>query len=86
MYTNSSSIQTCYILILTKFPGKKTKNCHLQLVLLSLLCMFQVGGIKEKVLAAHRAGLRRIILPKRNEKDLQDIPNNVKVSLQLVSK
>lgn len=55
-------------------------------MLLSLLCMFQVGGIKEKVLAAHRAGLRRIILPKRNEKDLQDIPNNVKVSLQLVSK
>ncbi|WAR11622.1 LONP2-like protein [Mya arenaria] len=39
-----------------------------------------VGGIKEKVLAAHRAGLRRIILPRRNEKDLQEIPNNVKPS------
>jgi predicted S18 family serine protease len=41
----------------------------------------QVGGIKEKVLAAHRAGIRRIILPKRNEKDLQEIPNNVKVNV-----
>ena len=36
-----------------------------------------VGGIKEKVLAAHRAGLKNIILPKDNEKDLADIPKNV---------
>ena len=39
----------------------------------------QVGGIKEKVLGAHRAGIRRVILPKRNTKDLYEIPNNVKV-------
>ncbi|OWF34794.1 lon protease homolog 2, peroxisomal-like [Mizuhopecten yessoensis] len=43
-----------------------------------------VGGIKEKVLAAHRAGLRRIILPKRNEKDLLEIPNNVRNDLAIV--
>jgi len=36
-----------------------------------------VGGIKEKVLAAHRAGIRTLILPKWNEKDLQDIPKKV---------
>lgn len=42
-----------------------------------------VGGIKEKVLAAHRAGLRRIILPKANEKDLKEIPEEVRQDLQL---
>lgn len=36
-----------------------------------------VGGIKEKVLAAHRAGLKTVILPKRNEKDIDDLPKEV---------
>jgi ATP-dependent Lon protease len=36
-----------------------------------------IGGVKEKVLAAHRAGVKNIILPQDNEKDLADIPKNV---------
>lgn len=43
-----------------------------------------VGGIKEKVLAAHRAGSKIIILPRENEKDLEDIPNNIKKKLEFV--
>ncbi|MFQ6117440.1 MAG: S16 family serine protease, partial [Candidatus Bipolaricaulia bacterium] len=41
-----------------------------------------VGGIREKVLAAHRVGLKRVILPKRNEVDLEEVAGNVKEDLQ----
>ena len=43
-----------------------------------------VGGIKEKVLAARRAGLRRVILPRDNEKDLRDLPDNVRQEMEFV--
>ena len=43
-----------------------------------------VGGIKEKVLAAHRAGIRRIILPKANEKDLKEVPQEVRNELTFI--
>lgn len=43
-----------------------------------------VGGIKEKLIGAHRAGLKIVILPKENEKDLQDLPAKVLKELQLV--
>ncbi|XP_029464338.1 lon protease homolog 2, peroxisomal [Rhinatrema bivittatum] len=43
-----------------------------------------VGGIKDKVLAAHRAGLKGIIMPKRNEKDLEEIPLHVKEDLNFM--
>ncbi|KAM9623723.1 lon protease homolog 2, peroxisomal isoform X1 [Harpia harpyja] len=43
-----------------------------------------VGGIKDKVLAAHRAGLKRIIIPRRNEKDLEEIAVNVRQDLTFV--
>ncbi|HZS01358.1 MAG TPA: endopeptidase La [Chloroflexota bacterium] len=43
-----------------------------------------VGGIKEKVLAAHRAGIKRVILARRNERDLEDIPPEVRRDLEFV--
>ncbi|CAM2065158.1 Lon protease [Sulfidibacter corallicola] len=43
-----------------------------------------VGGIKDKVLAAHRAGLKTVVLPKRNEKDLEDIPQSAREELEFV--
>jgi ATP-dependent Lon protease len=41
-----------------------------------------VGGIKEKVLAAHRAGVRRVIIPKANEKDLRELPESVRQDVE----
>jgi ATP-dependent Lon protease len=41
-----------------------------------------IGGLKEKSLAAHRAGIRRVLLPKENERDLRDIPDSVRNDMQ----
>jgi len=43
-----------------------------------------VGGIKEKVLAAHRVGIREVILPRRNESDIEDIPEELRKQLRFV--
>ena len=43
-----------------------------------------IGGLKEKVLAAHRAGLKKIILPKENERDLEDIPEEIRSEMQFI--
>ena len=42
-----------------------------------------VGGIKEKVLAAHRAGIKRVLLPEKNQKDFDDIPEAVRKQIEL---
>src|SRR5207244_592720 len=44
-----------------------------------------IGGLKEKVLAAHRAGIKRIVLPERNVADLEEVPQEVKNDLEFVS-
>src|SRR5690606_4555935 len=43
-----------------------------------------VGGIKEKVLAAHRAGIKRVILPERNRKDMVDVPEQAREELEFI--
>lgn len=43
-----------------------------------------VGGVKMKILAAHRAGLNTVILPKRNERDLDDLPDDVREAISFV--
>jgi ATP-dependent Lon protease len=43
-----------------------------------------IGGVKEKVLAAHRSGLGTVILPKQNEKDLDDVPDEIRKSMKFI--
>jgi ATP-dependent Lon protease len=44
-----------------------------------------IGGLKEKILAAHRGGIKKVIIPKENEKDLRDIPASVMRQMEVVS-
>lgn len=44
-----------------------------------------IGGLREKSIAAHRSGLKTILIPKENEKDIEDIPNEVRSALKIIS-
>jgi len=43
-----------------------------------------IGGLKEKLLAAHRGGIKTVVIPEENEKDLKEIPDNIKADLKIV--
>jgi ATP-dependent Lon protease len=43
-----------------------------------------IGGLKEKLLAAHRGGIKTVIIPKENEKDLKEVPENIRQDLKVV--
>jgi ATP-dependent Lon protease len=44
-----------------------------------------VGGIKEKLLAAHRAGIKRVVIPERNVKDLVDVPDQARREMEIIA-
>ena len=46
--------------------------------------VLQIGGLKEKLLAAHRGGIKTVLIPEENVKDLAEIPDNVKNRLEIV--
>ena len=46
--------------------------------------ILEIGGLREKVIGAHRAGIRKIFLPKENEKDLDEVPEEVKKDMKFV--
>jgi ATP-dependent Lon protease len=46
--------------------------------------VLRIGGIKEKVLAAHRLGLRTVVLPRRNKQDMDDVPEEIKKEMKLI--
>ena len=45
--------------------------------------MLPIGGVKQKLLAAHRAGITTVLIPKRNEPDLEDVPESVREQLEI---
>lgn len=69
------AITTAIVSALTKIPVKRTVGMTGEVTLRGRI--LEIGGVKEKVIAAHRAGLKTIILPKLNKKDLEDVPKEV---------
>lgn len=80
----SAGVTMCTALVsaLTQIPVKKDVAMTGEITLRGKV--LPVGGIKEKVLAANRAGVKKVLLPKKNEKDLEDIPQNVKDKMEFV--
>ncbi|WP_298008720.1 MULTISPECIES: endopeptidase La [Anaerolinea] len=76
------TIATALVSLLTNRPVKSDIGMTGEITLRGQI--LPVGGIKEKVLAAHRAGLKTVILPKLNQPDLEKLPEEVKKSMQFV--
>jgi ATP-dependent Lon protease len=66
----------------TGIPARRDTAMTGEITLTGLV--FPIGGVKEKVLAARRAGIRRVILPKDNEKDLRELPEHVRAEMEFV--
>jgi ATP-dependent Lon protease len=75
-----AAIATAIVSALTKIPTHRTVAMTGEITLRGRV--LEIGGIKEKVIAAHRAGITTVIMPKNNKKDLEDIPKSVATDLK----
>lgn len=76
------ALTTSIVSAITKIPVKRTVAMTGEISLRGKV--MAIGGLKEKVLAAHRGGIKTIICPKENEKDLKDIPKEVLKELKVI--
>jgi ATP-dependent Lon protease len=73
---------TALVSALTGIPARRDVGMTGEVTLRGRV--LEIGGVKEKVIAGHRAGLTTIILPKENKKNVEDLPENVKKELKIV--
>lgn len=76
------AITTAIVSALTKIPVKRKVGMTGEITLRGRV--LEIGGVKEKIIAAHTAGLKTIIMPKENKKDLEDVPKEVLRDLKFV--
>ena len=72
---------TSIVSSITKIPAKKHIAMTGEVTLTGQV--LEIGGLKEKLLAAHRAGIKHVLIPKDNEKDLVDIPKKIKEDIKI---
>ncbi|OOZ36168.1 endopeptidase La [Solemya velesiana gill symbiont] len=72
---------TCLVSALTQIPVKADVAMTGEITLRGEV--LPIGGLKEKLLAAHRGGIKTVIIPEENERDLVDIPKNIKQNLEI---
>ncbi|MBI2066105.1 endopeptidase La [Candidatus Woesebacteria bacterium] len=77
-----TAIATALVSALTGIPVKRDVGMTGEITLRGRV--LEIGGVKEKIIAAHRAGLTTIILPKDNKKDLEDVPAKVKEDIKFI--
>jgi ATP-dependent Lon protease len=73
---------TAMVSVLTGIPVRKDIAMTGEITLRGRV--LPIGGLKEKLLAALRSGIKTVLIPKENEKDLVDIPANVKSGLEII--
>lgn len=77
-----TAMASALVSALTGIPVKRNVGMTGEITLRGRV--LEIGGVKEKVIAGHRAGLKTIVLPKDNKKDLEDIPENVKKQIKFI--
>jgi ATP-dependent Lon protease len=77
-----AAMTTAFVSALTNIPVKADVAMTGEITLRGEVTA--IGGLKEKLLAAHRGGIKTVLIPEENVKDLQDIPENVKNSLEIL--
>lgn len=77
-----TAIASALVSALTGIPVKRDIGMTGEITLRGRV--LEIGGVKEKIIAGHRAGLKTIILPKDNKKDMEDVPANVKKDIKFI--
>ena len=77
------AITTSIVSAFARIPVKRTVAMTGEVTLRG--SVLEIGGLKEKILAAHRGGIKMVIIPKENKRDLKDIPEKVKKDLKIIA-